>query len=54
MKEKYEEQVKLLVRVLPYVAKEECFALKGGTAINLFIRDLPRLSVDIDLNISWI
>lgn len=39
----------LIVRTLPYVAEEECFALKGGTAINLFIRDLPRLSVDIDL-----
>jgi len=43
-------QVKLLVRLLPYVAKQECFALKGGTAINLFVRDLPRLSVDIDLH----
>lgn len=31
------------------MAEEKCFALKGGTAINLFIRDLPRLSVDIDL-----
>jgi predicted nucleotidyltransferase component of viral defense system len=45
----YFRQVQLLVRVLPLVAKEACFALKGGTAINLFIRDLPRLSVDIDL-----
>ncbi|CUK19913.1 hypothetical protein RUE5091_04447 [Ruegeria denitrificans] len=45
----YESQVALLVRVLPYVAQEEIFALKGGTAINLFYRDLPRLSVDIDL-----
>jgi predicted nucleotidyltransferase component of viral defense system len=45
----YYRQVQLLVRVLPFVAKEECFALKGGTAINLFFRDLPRLSVDIDL-----
>lgn len=35
--------------VLPYVAKESCFALKGGTAINLFVQDFPRLSVDIDL-----
>lgn len=42
-------QVALLVRILPLVAKEEIFALKGGTAINLFYRDLPRLSVDIDL-----
>lgn len=45
----YEAQVALLVRVLPHVAKEEIFALKGGTAINLFYRDLPRLSVDVDL-----
>lgn len=45
----YVEQVRLLVRVLPVVAEETRFALKGGTAINLFYRDLPRLSVDIDL-----
>ena len=45
----YRKQVALLVRVLPLVAEETCFALKGGTAINLFIRDMPRLSVDIDL-----
>lgn len=47
--ERYRDQVRLLLRVLPLVAVEKCFALKGGTAINLFIRDLPRLSVDIDL-----
>ncbi|MDM8161478.1 nucleotidyl transferase AbiEii/AbiGii toxin family protein [Labilibaculum sp. K2S] len=45
----YRAQVDLLLQVLPYVAKEEIFALKGGTAINLFIRAMPRLSVDIDL-----
>lgn len=45
----YRKQVDLLVRTLPHVADESCFALKGGTAINLFIRNLPRLSVDIDL-----
>jgi predicted nucleotidyltransferase component of viral defense system len=45
----YRNQVALLIRALPSVAGEECFAMKGGTAINLFIRDLPRLSVDIDL-----
>jgi predicted nucleotidyltransferase component of viral defense system len=45
----YYRQVALLLDVLPLVAKEACFALKGGTAINLFLRDLPRLSVDIDL-----
>lgn len=38
-----------MLDVLPEVAKESCFALHGGTAINLFIRDMPRLSVDIDL-----
>ncbi len=46
---KYKEQVDLLLQVLPYVAKENMFALKGGTAINLFVREMPRLSVDIDL-----
>lgn len=46
---RYAAQVRLLVQVIPYVAAEPCFALKGGTAINLFVRDLPRLSVDIDL-----
>lgn len=47
--ETYRRQVALLLRVLPHVAEEDCFALKGGTAINLFYRDMPRLSVDIDL-----
>ena len=47
--EVFEAQAALLVRALPYVAAETCFALKGGTAINLFVRNLPRLSVDIDL-----
>jgi len=45
----YRAQVALLIRTIPLVAEERCFALKGGTAINLFIRSMPRLSVDIDL-----
>jgi len=45
----YKSQVSLLLNVLPEVAKETCFALHGGTAINLFVREMPRLSVDIDL-----
>ena len=45
----YFKQVQLLVEVLPYVIMDKYFALKGGTAINLFVRDMPRLSVDIDL-----
>lgn len=49
MNEAYRRQVKLLLDVLPEVAKEECFAMHGGTAINLFLQDMPRLSVDIDL-----
>ena len=48
----FEEQVKLLIKCLPIIYKENNFALKGGTAINLFIRNLPRLSVDIDL--TWL
>ena len=43
------QRVRMLVEVLPAVAAEDCFAVKGGTAINLFLLDLPRLSVDIDL-----
>lgn len=45
----YRAQVNLLLTILPHVAKEESLALKGGTAINLFIHEMPRLSVDIDL-----
>ncbi len=43
------KQAGLLLRVLPIINEHKVFALKGGTAINFFIRDLPRLSVDIDL-----
>ena len=45
----YRNQVELLIRCLPALASAPDFALKGGTAINLFLRDMPRLSVDIDL-----
>lgn len=45
-------QSKLVMRVLPLVYQENIFLLKGGTAINFFYRDLPRLSVDIDLTYS--
>lgn len=47
--ERYAERVALLVRILPLLADEPDFALKGGTAINLFHRGMPRLSVDLDL-----
>ncbi len=49
IKDSYKRQVDLLLSVLPEVAKQEMFAVHGGTAINLFKRDIPRLSVDIDL-----
>ncbi len=48
----YFQQVALIIDLLPLIGEEACFALKGGTAINLFLRDLPRLSVDIDL--TWL
>lgn len=49
---RYTGRVQLLVDILPVLAREPRFALKGGTAINLFEHDLPRLSVDIDL--TWL
>lgn len=45
----YYDQVRLLVQALPIVMEDQDVALKGGTAINLFVRNMPRLSVDIDL-----
>jgi len=45
----YFKQAQLMLRVMPHVAAEGRFALKGGTAINFFVRNMPRLSVDIDL-----
>lgn len=46
---RFYNQAELLLRILPVINRESDFALKGGTAINFFVRDLPRLSVDIDL-----
>ena len=49
MNDTYKSQFELLLQIIPFISEEPKFALKGGTAINLFIQDLPRLSVDIDL-----
>lgn len=49
MKDTYKKQVALLLDILPEITKEDVFALHGGTAINLFSLNMPRLSVDIDL-----
>jgi len=43
------DTARLLTQVAPLVFADNIFALKGGTAINLFVRDMPRLSVDLDL-----
>lgn len=45
----YRRKVELLLRILPFVTDEDCFAIHGGTAINLFVKNLYRLSVDIDV-----
>lgn len=45
----YRQKVELLLRLMPIVMEEGVFAVHGGTAINLFLMDLPRMSVDIDL-----
>lgn len=49
MNDVYRRKVELLLRILPFVTDEECFAVHGGTAINLFVKNLNRLSVDIDV-----
>ena len=49
MNQVYLDTARLLTQVAPLVFADDVFALKGGTAINLFVRDLPRLSVDLDL-----
>lgn len=54
MNKMYKNQVALVLDSLPEIAKEKTLALHGGTAINLFIRNMPRLSVDIDLTYTEI
>ena len=49
LNEEYKERVRLLLQIVPIVSKIDCFAIHGGTAINLFVQDLPRYSVDIDV-----
>ena len=49
MKDRYKKQVTLLIRIMPSVYKIKEFAVHGGTAINLFHKNMPRYSVDIDL-----
>lgn len=49
MKDRYKKQVALLIRIMPSVYKIKDFAVHGGTAINLFHKNMPRYSVDIDL-----
>ena len=49
MNKTYQQQVELLLKIVPIITDTECFAIHGGTAINLYVLDLPRYSVDIDL-----
>jgi len=49
MNQVYLDTARLLTQVAPFVIVDDTFALKGGTAINMFVRDMPRLSVDLDL-----
>ena len=49
MDKSYADTVRLLLTVAPEVFANDIFAMKGGTAINLFVQDMPRLSVDIDV-----
>ena len=49
MNREYLETARLLIQVAPLVFVDDQFGLKGGTAINLFLRDMPRLSVDLDV-----
>ncbi len=49
MNQVYLDTARLLTQAAPLVFADGIFALKGGTAINLFVRDMPRLSVDLDL-----
>jgi predicted nucleotidyltransferase component of viral defense system len=47
--ELYYQKASLLLKILPLIGSEKDLALKGGTAINFFVRNMPRLSIDIDL-----
>ena len=49
MDKAYVDTVRLLLEAAPEILAARCFALKGGTALNLFVQDMPRLSVDIDI-----
>lgn len=50
MDKSYADTVRLLLQVVPDVFANDIFAMKGGTAVNLFVRDMPSLSVDIDVD----
>lgn len=49
MNKNYAQQVELLLRMIPVITDQKVFAMHGGTAINLFLKNLPRYSIDIDL-----
>ena len=46
MNKLYAQKVEVLLKIIPIIATEECFAIHGGTAINLFVKNLPPTSPD--------
>jgi predicted nucleotidyltransferase component of viral defense system len=50
----YRQQVELLLKIIPTLTEIENFAIHGGTAINLYVLDLPRYSIDIDVTYTSI
>ena len=49
MTDDYLATARLLLDIAPTMFRSGLFAMKGGTALNLFVQDMPRLSVDIDV-----
>jgi hypothetical protein len=52
MNQSYIDTVRLLLAITPKVFASGCFAMKGGTALNLFVQDMPRSSVELTLGSS--
>jgi predicted nucleotidyltransferase component of viral defense system len=54
MNNEYKKRVELLLKIVPQLYDIDAFAIHGGTAINLYVLDFPRYSVDIDLTYTQI
>jgi hypothetical protein len=49
MHDQYLNTVRLMLAIAPDVFDTSNFAMRGGTAINMFVQNPPRLSFDIDV-----